>query len=192
MISVWDPLVRIFHWLLVISFSVAYLLEDTRFKLHLLAGSIVFGLVVFRLIWGWVGTPHSRFADFPWRPRQVLRHFGELLRGHAHPYTGHTPAGSAMIVALLTGLLLLSLSGVALYGFQEARGPLAGLMAPLSLEGGYLLEDIHDLIATGLVALISLHIAGVILESLLQRQNLARAMITGRKPLAGHVPAQKE
>lgn len=180
-ILVWDPLIRIFHWLLAGAFMVAWWIEDERMPLHLLAGSIIAGLLLFRLIWGFAGTRHSRFRDFAHRPAEILAHLKALLQLKASAHTGHTPAGSAMIFALLTALVLLIGSGIALYGMQEGRGPLAVLSGHAGLSTLYALETLHGWLADGIALLVVLHIAGVIGESLLQRENLAISMITGRK-----------
>lgn len=180
-IKVWDPLVRIFHWSLATCFLIAYLLEDERLNLHVLAGSTLFGLVIFRLVWGVIGTRHSRFADFACSFREVKAHLSDLvhLRPAYHP--GHTPAGSVMIILLLAGLLVLSLSGVMLYGMEDGSPRLGGLVAGMDLKTALLVEDVHDLTADLLALLVLFHVAGVLAESLLQRQNLVRSMITGYK-----------
>ena len=180
-IMVWDPLIRFFHWLLVACFAIAYVVEDERIALHLLAGSIITGLIAFRLAWGFIGSRYSRFADFLFTPRQTFAHIRDLLRLRAGAHVGHNPAGSMMILALLAGLAALCLTGIALYGLQEGQGPMGGVTANASLDVAYLVETMHGLIADGLVILIMLHLGGVMLESLLQKQNLARAMFTGRK-----------
>ncbi len=183
-IQVWDPLIRIFHWMLVACFMVAYILEDEFINLHLLAGSIVLGLVAFRLIWGIIGTKHARFADFSPSLSSVKEHLHALIRLIPSHHTGHTPAGSIMIYILLTGLLLLTASGVALYGLEEGGGPLASVMNGAPYKAGILIKDAHAFIADLLTFLILFHIAGVLIESMLQRQNLVMAMITGRKYVA--------
>ena len=180
-IQVWDPLVRIFHWLLAVCFAIAYLLEDDRLKLHLLAGSTVLGLVVFRLIWGVIGTRHSRFAGFTCSPGKVKEHLSDLARLKPAYHLGHTPAGSAMIVLLLAGLLILSLSGTMLYGLENSSFFLAGMVAGIELDMVIMLENLHELTADILTAMVLLHVAGVLVESALQGQNLIRSMVTGFK-----------
>jgi len=180
-IRVWDPLVRLFHWLLAVCFLIAYVVEDDRLNLHVLVGSILFGLVIFRLIWGIMGTEHSRFADFICSLKQIMRHFRDLVRLHPAQHTGHTPIGGVMIVLLLFGLLLLTLSGVMLYALEGALLPFAGLITGVDLDTTILIEHMHGRTADLLALLVLFHIAGVLFESLLQKQNLVRAMITGFK-----------
>jgi cytochrome b len=178
---VWDPLVRIFHWLLAVCFLVAYILEDKMLNLHVLVGSIVFGLIIFRLTWGVMGTKHSRFADFICSFKQIIRHLCDLVRMRPAQHTGHTPVGGVMIFLLLFGLLLLTLSGIMLYALEGAVLPFAGLMSGIDLDTTILIESIHGWVADLLVLFVVFHVAGVFFESFLQKQNLIRAMITGYK-----------
>jgi cytochrome b len=180
-ITVWDPLIRIFHWLLASSFVVAYVIEDERLNLHLLAGSMIAGLLLFRLSWGFIGTPFSRFRDFLYSVAEIRTHLSGLLRLSASSHPGHTPAGSAMIFVLLASLALLSISGIALYGIEQGHGPLGFLTQATGLETMYFFKSTHRLLADIIALLIALHIGGVLLESILQKQNLTLAMITGRK-----------
>ena len=178
---VWDPLVRLFHWLLASCFAVAYLVEDERLGLHLLSGSALLGLVLFRLIWGVIGTRYARFADFSCSPRQVVGHLRQLVSLRAGRHLGHTPAGSAMILVLLAGLLLLGISGAMLYGLENSAPIYAGLLVGMEQKRALLLEQLHAWTADILVILVLLHVTGVLVESVLQRENLIRSMITGYK-----------
>lgn len=180
-IQVWDPLVRLFHWLLAVCFVIAYVLEDDMLNLHVLVGSIIFGLIIFRLIWGFMGTKHSRFADFISSFKQIMQHLRDLVSLHPARHTGHTPVGGVMIFLLLFGLLLLTMSGVMLYALEGALLPFAGLMTAADFDTAVLIENLHGLIADILMLFVLFHIAGVLLESYLQKQNLIRAMFTGYK-----------
>jgi cytochrome b len=181
-VVVWDPLVRIFHWSLVAGFTVAYLSGESETpKLHAWSGYIVGGLILFRLLWGLVGPQHARFTDFVFAPATILAYSREVLRGQAHRYLGHNPLGGAMIIALLVMLTLATVTGFALYGATEAAGPLAGMMRGTSQGAGEALEEVHEFFSTASLILVALHIGGVLVSSLLHRENLVRAMITGRK-----------
>lgn len=178
----WDPLVRIFHWSLVASFTVAYLSgEGEMLDLHAWSGYIVGGLILFRLLWGFVGPRHARFADFVFTPATVLAYGRDLLRGQAQRHLGHNPLGGTMVIALLVMLALATLTGMALYGAAEAAGPLAGLMRGTNQAFGEALEEVHEFFSNVALLLVALHIAGVLVSSLLHRENLVRAMVTGRK-----------
>ncbi|MEJ2654470.1 MAG: cytochrome b/b6 domain-containing protein [Acidihalobacter sp.] len=207
-IKVWDPLIRIFHWTLVAAFTVAYLSGDELTDVHTIAGYVVASAVLVRLVWGLVGTRHARFSDFIYRPSKVLAYLRDLLMLRSPRYLGHNPAGGVMVVLLLVSLLATTGTGLVLYG-GKGGGPLAGLLASAPAapaaqtaapalvyvddereehggheggehEGG-IIKDMHEFFANFTLALVFAHIAGVFLDSLLHRENLVRAMVTGRK-----------
>lgn len=128
-VRVWDPLVRVSHWLVAAAFFVCYLTEDDLLSVHVWAGYLIGGLVVVRVVWGFVGPRHARFADFVYPPRTVVPYLIDLVRWRARRYLGHSPAGGAMSVALLVALVLTVVSGIALYGADDKAGPLAPLFA---------------------------------------------------------------
>jgi len=205
-VSVWDPLVRLFHWSLVASFVVAYLSGEEESLVHVYAGYFIIGLLAFRVVWGLVGTRYARFSDFLYSPQRTLSYLKGMLSGRPEHYTGHNPAGGWMIIALLVSLALTSYTGLKVYGL-EGEGPLAAGMADISLvanaradeeredheeherHGGHeadeateeFWEEVHEFFANFTVLLIFLHVAGVIVASRLHGENLVRAMITGRK-----------
>lgn len=180
-VRVWDPLVRVFHWTLVLAFFTAYLTEDDWLDLHTLAGYTVLGLVAFRLLWGLIGTRHARFGDFVRRPREVLAYLKEVLTLHPRRYLGHNPAGGLMIVLLLVSLLATTGFGLAVYAVEEGAGPLAGWLAGAGESTEHLVEEVHEFFANFTLFLVAVHVAGVIIESLLHGENLVRSMVTGRK-----------
>lgn len=177
-VTVWDPLVRIFHWSLVAFFFIAFLTEDELLTVHVYAGYAVAGLVAFRLLWGIIGTRHARFTDFVTGPGAVKRYLGRLFTGKAPHYLGHNPAGAAMIIALLLSLVLTAFTGAALIA-GDGYGPLADtFFAGLSGES---FEETHEFFANFTLFLVGLHVLGVVVSSFLHRENLVRAMVTGRK-----------
>lgn len=177
-VVVWDPLVRIFHWSLATFFFVAYLTEDELQTTHVYAGYAVALLVLFRIVWGFLGPRHARFRDFVTGPRSVARYLGQMATGRAPRHLGHNPAGAAMIVALIVALSLTAGSGMLLYG-GDGLGPLGGIVSR-GFSGEWL-EEAHEFFANATLALVLLHVAGVVASSLAHRENLVRAMITGRK-----------
>ncbi len=182
-ITVWDRFVRLFHWLLVGGFFTAYLVEDDWLGAHVWAGYLVFSLVVLRIAWGLVGSEHARFADFVRRPREVLGYLKSTLAGRARRYLGHNPAGGVMVIALMGSLLTTTVLGMLLLG-TEPGNALHGFVAQIGLAGEAgeeALEETHEFFANFTLALIGLHVLGVLFSSLLHRENLVRAMVTGRK-----------
>jgi cytochrome b len=123
-IKVWDPLIRIFHWSLVIFFTVAFLSGDEESSLHIYSGYAVIGLVLFRILWGFVGTEHARFRDFIFGPSKVIQYLKSMASSTPQRYIGHNPAGGYMVVALLATLLVVTFTGLKVYG-TEGHGPLA-------------------------------------------------------------------
>ncbi len=166
-VLVWDAPVRVFHWLMVLSFAGAWLTaESERWQqVHVTLGYTMAGLVAFRLIWGLVGPRHARFSSFVRGPAAVARYLGAALRGRPEHHTGHNPAGAIAIVALLVLAAAVTATGWA--NFNDL--------------GGHWLEEVHEAAATLMLAVVGVHLAGVLLGSWLHRENLVGAMITGRK-----------
>jgi cytochrome b len=180
-VKVWDVFIRVFHWALVGGFATAYLSAEDFESVHNWAGYTVLGLVTARLLWGVVGTEHARFANFVRSPVVAFQYVVDVVAGRARRFIGHNPAGAAMIVLMLATLAALTVSGVALYGADEGRGPLAGLLAGSGEEYEHLLEEVHEFLANLMLALIAIHLVGVIVESLVHQESLVRSMFTGRK-----------
>jgi cytochrome b len=183
---VWDPFVRVAHWLLVVAFFVAYFTEDELLPVHVWAGYAVAAIVLARIAWGFLGAPHARFADFLYPPGTVLGYFGSLLRGTARRYLGHSPAGGAMVIVLLIALAAVTGSGLILYAYDQQAGPLAGLVsaqiAPDLFEAREdFWEETHEILVNVTLVLVILHVAGVVLASVVHKENLVSAMFTGKK-----------
>jgi cytochrome b len=180
-IRVWDPLVRAGHWMLVAAFFTAWLSEDLL-ALHVWAGYAVLAVVAVRVAWGFVGTRHARFSDFVRAPSTVWRNLRDIALFRPEHYLGHSPAGGAMVVALLLGLAATGVTGLMLYGAAEGAGPFAGAVRGVS---EHWLEEAHELFADVTLGLVVLHVAGVALASFTHRENLVRSMLDGRKKLPG-------
>ena len=132
-VQVWDLLIRIFHWSLLICFIIAYLTSEEENIWHIYSGYAVLGLIVFRLIWGLIGTRYARFNNFIYPPAAVFTYLKELLNRTPRHYAGHNPAGGWMIIALLISLFLVTISGLQLYAIEEGLGPLAGNTGSLTI-----------------------------------------------------------
>jgi cytochrome b len=166
-ILVWDIPTRIFHWLLAASFAGAFLTaESERYRdVHVALGYLLLALIGFRVVWGLVGTRYARFRSFAFGPSKVLSYLRSLLRGSPQHYVGHNPAGSWVIYGLL---LLGVLSGVTGYVTYNELG-------------GEAFEELHEAFASAMLALVTLHVGGVIVSSLLHRENLVGSMLSGYK-----------
>lgn len=179
-IKVWDPAVRIFHWSLVAAFIIAYVSEDDFMTIHAYAGYIIIGLLIFRVVWGFIGTRHARFSDFVSPPNEILAYLKEMVALKAKHYLGHNPAGGAMIIALLMSLFITTLTGLCVYGI-EGSGPFVGWLSGAGEFAKDALEEVHEFFANFTLLLICIHVAGVILSGIVHAENLVRAMFTGIK-----------
>jgi len=177
-VYVWDPFVRIFHWSLLVAFTVAFLTDDETLRAHTLAGYAVGILIVARLVWGFVGPRHARFSDFIYSPSTTIRYIRDLCLFRAERHLGHSPGGGAMVVVLLISLAATVVTGLIVYGGEQQGGPLAGMFTRDTAEA---VEEPHEVLANITLALVLAHIAAVALASFVHRENLVRAMITGYK-----------
>jgi cytochrome b len=201
-VAVWDPIVRIGHWALVAAFAIAYFSAEqegwTPEPLHAWGGYIVGVIVVLRILWGFVGPKYARFGDFVSGPIAAIRYLVDVVFGHARRYLGHSPAGGAMVVALLVCLAGTVTTGVVAYG-ERGKGPLVADGAVTTAvahaeenegregeaEGGKsIVSEVHGALANITLALVILHVLGVGLASYTHRENLVTAMLTGKKRAA--------
>jgi cytochrome b len=166
-ILVWDLPTRLFHWLLAATFAGAWLTADSErwIDAHTTLGYTFAGLIAFRLLWGFIGTRYARFSSFVAGPRPVLRYLGSILKAKPERHVGHNPAGGWAVLGLL-GL-----------------GAVTALTGYLNFNdyGGHWLEELHEGAASAMLGLVLVHIAAVALSSLIHRENLVRAMVTGLK-----------
>jgi cytochrome b len=204
-LTVWDPIVRYGHWALVVAFAIAFLTAEEEGgspdALHVWGGYIVGAIVVLRILWGFVGPKYARFGNFVCGPIAAAQYLFDLFRGHARRYLGHSPAGGAMVIALLVCLAGTVATGVVAYG-ERGKGPLAADGAPIATvaqaeenEGGGdnaeaaegkrpIVSEVHGALANITLALVVLHVLGVGLASYAHRENLVAAMLTGKKRAA--------
>lgn len=166
-IVVWPALVRIFHWSLVASFAVAWLTGDEWMSIHEWAGYAAAALVAFRLAYGFFGPHYARFAQFVRSPAETMTYAGQVLHNREPRYIGHNPFGALMVLALLGAISATALSG--------------WLQTTDTYWGVEWVEEVHEICANGMLVLVALHVGGVVLSSARQRENLVRAMFSGRK-----------
>ena len=166
-VKVWDPFVRVFHWSLVGLFAFAFLTGDEWQTPHERAGYVIASLVAARILWGLFGSRHARFASFVRSPLRVLGFLKQTASFSAPRYLGHNPAGGVMVVALLAAIGVIATTGY--------------MMTTDAYWGVEWVEDVHETAAWATLGLIGLHVAGVVLASVEHRENLVRAMFSGRK-----------
>jgi cytochrome b len=166
MVKVWDPLVRVFHWSLAGLFLANFFTEEGEL-VHRGFGYAILVLVAVRFVWGWIGTRHARFADWVPGPRRVREYLRARLAGRSQRQLGHNPAAAVMILALLAGVLLVGITG--------------WLQTTDTFFGTPWLEELHELLAYGVLGLVVLHVLAAVGESVHYGENLVAAMIHGRK-----------
>lgn len=188
-VAVWDLPTRLFHWSLAVLVAVAVLSAKLDFlALHMFAGETILALVLFRLVWGVVGSQTARFTDFVKGPRAVLGYLARSRRDGAPVMLGHNPLGGLMVVVLLLALLVQASSGLFTSDDVLVDGPLV----PLASGGTVaLLGTLHRWLSDGILILIGLHVAAVLAYLLVRKDNLIRPMITGRKPVEAPVAAPR-
>jgi len=166
-IMVWDVPTRVFHWLLVLSFCGAFLTAESEHyrDIHVVLGYTLLGLLAFRLLWGFFGTRYARFRSFLFKHGEIVAYLLSLAKGKPAHYIGHNPVGSVAIWLLLALGISSGITGVML--FQDA--------------GGDAVEELHKFASNAMLAVVFIHIAGVVVSSLMHRENLVRSMITGFK-----------
>ena len=202
-ILVWDPLVRFGHWALVVAFAIAYLNAEEETNavdlVHVWGGYAVGIIVALRVVWGFVGPRYAQFSDFVCGPTRAVRYLAELVRGGGRRYLGHSPAGGAMVVALLLCLAGTVGTGLVAYG-DIGKGPLANSTGTVSAvlsneqnEGSAAGEqarrearksvfgELHGALANFTLFLVVLHVLGVGLASVVHRENLVLSMFNGEK-----------
>jgi cytochrome b len=171
---VWDPLVRLGHWTMVIAFATAWLWKSNT-SLHAFAGQVILFILIVRLCWGIVGPATARFENFMTGPVTAIRYLGSVIANKPKHYVGHNPAGAAMIGLLILSLFILTLSGI--------------LMSTTAYWGDAFVEWVHGAFAYVTLGLIVGHVAGVVLASFQHRENLPLAMIDGKKAVrSGTLP----
>ena len=166
-IRIWDAPVRVFHWLLVLSFVGAYLTAESEVwrLVHVTLGYTLGGLLAFRLVWGVIGTRYARFSSFVRGPGAVIKYLKSIKAKQPEHHLGHNPAGAVAIVLLMLLGLGITVTGYITYN---------------DLGPGWV-GELHDLLANAMVLVIIGHLVGVVTASLQHKENLVRSMVTGFK-----------
>lgn len=187
---IWDLPTRVFHWSLAASFALAWLTaeSDVWLPVHVFCGYLMMALLGFRLFWGVLGSHFSRFTNFRFGPRQALAYLKQVQCAQAPRHLGHNPAGSLAIYVLLALAFSVCFSGVLTLGAEEQHGVAA---AWFGLVQASLIKNLHELGAMAMLMLVVLHVTGVVVESVLHRENLTRAMLNGHKMAHTQTPTTK-
>lgn len=168
-ILVWDVPVRLFHWLLAGAFIGAFAIaniaddESSLFALHMLLGGVMAFMVLLRVIWGFIGSRHARFSSFAFGPRAVLGYLRGALSGKAPRHTGHNPGTSVAVWAMLALALGLAVTGA----FMGRVGDV--------------FEELHEVLAWAMVAVVVVHVVGIVWHTIRHRENIAISMLSGAK-----------
>ena len=172
-VTLWDPVVRLLHWILVLAFLLNYFVVEEGDDVHQWLGYLAAVAIVTRVVWGFRNTGAARWAAFWPTPSRLAAHFRELRRGGHPPQLGHSPIGALVMV-----LLLALMSALAISGF---------LMEEIDyFWGEQWLEDVHETLANSLAALVALHVSAAVVESIRLRENLPWSMVTGRRRVPDH------
>lgn len=166
-VKVWDPFVRLFHWSLVGCVLLNQFVLEEGETPHQWAGYIASALVLARVVWGFIGTRHARFADFFPTPARLVRHLKALRQGQHPAYAGHNPLGALMMLALMALVLALGVTG--------------WLQGTDAFFGEEWLQELHEALANGLLIAAGVHAAAAIVMGRIERVNLVKAMVTGIK-----------
>lgn len=183
-VRVWDLPVRVFHWvlvLLIVSQIVTVSIGGNAMEYHMLGGYAILALVVFRILWGLLGTPTARFSDFVRGPLAVLRYARSLASKQPEKTVGHNPLGGWSVMAMLLSLLVQAVSGLFVDDEIMTTGP---LWKYVSEDTASLANVIHETNATVLLTLICIHLAAILFYLLRKKENLIKPMFTGSKQLA--------
>jgi cytochrome b len=178
---VWDVPVRTVHWLLVVCVAGAWLTRDARLlDLHAACGYCATVLLAFRIVWGFIGPPHARFSHFTYSPRATFAYLRGALRATPSHFTGHNPAGSWAVYALLSLMGVICVSGIIAIAGMFGLGPIP---FPVAATAADVAREIHEWLAWALLFVIAAHVAGAIWGGWVHKENLVASMVTGRKVL---------
>lgn len=191
-IRVWDLPVRLFHWTLVLGFVSAYLTAEYHYgDIHALIGYGLCLLLAARVYWGFFGSGYARFSSFIFSPRETLAYMRSMFGKHPiKHYLGHNPAGALMVFALLGLLALIFATGLVTLAAIDFEGPLFSMVRQMDDDTAYAIRELHEFLSNVALALVVLHLMGVVGGSIQHGENLVRAMVTGNKrqpPQSSHI-----
>lgn len=188
-VMVWDFPTRFFHWsLAILVIALWFTASQGYLRAHLLCGLTLLALLLFRIVWGVVGSTTSRFTDFVYGPTKVFRYFKVLARGRAQAYAGHNPAGGLMVVTFFAILLVQAITGLFANDGVSFTGPLA---LQISSDLSDRVTQMHMLLFKGILVLVWMHLVAIFFYLLVKNENLIGPMLNGCKSRA-IIPAQSK
>ena len=188
LIKVWDLPIRLFHWSVVICFAVSWgsvELFDNAMQVHLYAGYAMLTLVLFRVIWGFIGSGTARFSQFITGLRPTMAYASTLLKPRPSYYLGHNPLGGWAVMAMLALLILQAMTGLFANDDLLTSGPLAHWVGK---DWSDTISEVHQIAFNFLLAVIGIHIVAVLFYRFFKHNNLIVTMITGYKSLPNTIP----
>jgi cytochrome b len=186
-IKVWDRFLRFFHWTLVLCFATAFISgEANASTLHVLVGYVLCVLLAARVYWGFKGSEYARFRAFIYPISEALEYLRSMLKGNPKHYYGHNPAGALMVFTMFGLLAVIFISGLLTLGTIDFEGPLVFLANRVSDEASYVFRHLHEFLPPVALGLVLLHLLGVLVGSIQHKENLVRAMLTGKKSPPSH------
>ncbi len=181
LMRVWDAPTRLFHWAIVLLVAFSYIsIQKDWIQLHFLSGYTILTLLVFRLLWGFLGSETARFRNFLHSPLEGFRHLAQFPRREPDTEIGHNAAGGWMVLAMLLALLAQVSTGLFSNDDASTEAPLAHHIGKAASDK---LTEFHGTIFNVILGLVALHVVAIIAYALVKRHDLVRPMVTGRKRL---------
>jgi cytochrome b len=186
-VTVWDRFLRFFHWTLVLCFAAAFISGEVHASaIHVLVGYLLCVLLAARVYWGFKGSEYARFRAFIFPIGEALAYLRSMLKGNPKHYYGHNPAGALMVFTMFGLLAVIFISGLLTLGTIDFEGPLVFLANRVSDESSYMFRHLHEFLPPVALGLVLLHLLGVLVGSIQHKENLVRAMLTGKKSPPSH------
>ena len=186
-VKVWDRFLRFFHWTLALCFATAFISGEVHAStIHVLVGYVLCVLLAARVYWGFKGSEYARFRAFIFPVSEALEYLRSMLKGNPRHYFGHNPAGALMVFTMFGLLALIFVSGLLTLGTIDFEGPLVFLANSVSDDLSYVFRHLHEFLPPVALGLVVLHLLGVLVGSIQHKENLVRAMLTGKKSPPSH------
>ena len=186
-VTVWDRFLRFFHWTLVLCFATAFISGEARASaIHVMIGYVLCVLLAARVYWGFKGSEYARFRAFIFPIGEAFAYLRSMLKGNPKHYYGHNPAGALMVFTMFGLLAVIFASGLLTLGTIDFEGPLVFLANRVSDNASYMFRHLHELLPPVALGLVLLHLLGVLVGSIQHKENLVRAMFTGKKSPPSH------